>query len=155
MKVATRNKRIIAALNNGASVAAVAAEYGVTGSNVYRIRSVYNRKNQQPLANFIELGNIHSVLDEPLVSYHANTSFSAPAPVTFTPPDVNTLQVGGDHYKQQDIQPWDAIHAWGLGYFSGNVVKYVARHQIKGGVQDLKKAQHYLTKLIELMEATK
>ena len=55
MKVATRNKRIIAALNNGASVAAVAAEYGVTSSNVYRIRSIYNRivkDNKKPFLGF-------------------------------------------------------------------------------------------------------
>ena len=66
---------------------------------------------------------------------------------TVTPNDV---QVGGTHYKTQDIQPWDAIHAWGLGFFSGNVVKYVARHNQKGGVDDLRKARHYLDKLIEL-----
>ena len=148
MKVATRNKRIIAALKNGATVAAVAAEYGVTSSNVYRIRSIYNRAHREenlrkPFYSFkdILVGESYSPV-------------TLPAPVVVTPPDVNTMQVGGDHYKQQDIQPWDAIHAWGLGYFSGNVVKYVARHQIKGGVQDLKKAQHYLTKLIEIMEAS-
>jgi hypothetical protein len=67
--------------------------------------------------------------------------------------DANALQVGGEHYKSKDIQPWDAIHAWGLGFFSGNVVKYVARHREKNGVEDLKKARHYLDKLIEIMEA--
>ena len=66
---------------------------------------------------------------------------------TVTP---NDIQVGGSHYKEQDIQPWDAIHAWELGFFSGNVVKYVARHHKKGGVDDLRKARHYLDKLIEL-----
>jgi len=65
---------------------------------------------------------------------------------------ANAVQVGGEHYKSKDIQPWDAIHAWGLGFFSGNVVKYVARHREKNGVEDLKKARHYLDKLIELME---
>lgn len=65
---------------------------------------------------------------------------------------ANEVQVGGEHYKSKDIQPWDAIHAWGLGFFSGNVVKYVARHHEKNGVEDLKKARHYLDKLIELME---
>ena len=68
---------------------------------------------------------------------------------------ANEVQVGGEHYKSKDIQPWDAIHAWGLGFFSGNVVKYVARHREKNGVEDLKKARHYLDKLIELAEATK
>jgi hypothetical protein len=66
---------------------------------------------------------------------------------------ANEVQVGGQHYKSKDIQPWDAIHAWGLGFFSGNVVKYVARHREKNGVEDLKKARHYLDKLIEIMEA--
>ena len=65
---------------------------------------------------------------------------------------ANEVQVGGEHYKSKDIQPWDAIHAWGLGFFSGNVVTYVARHHEKNGVEDLKKARHYLDKLIELME---
>lgn len=68
---------------------------------------------------------------------------------------ANEVQVGGTHYKDWDIQPWDAIHEWGLGFFSGNVVKYVARHREKNGVEDLKKARHYLDKLIELAEATK
>ena len=65
---------------------------------------------------------------------------------------ANQVQVGGYHYRNKTIQPWDAIHAWGLGFFSGNVVKYVARHREKNGVQDLKKARHYLDKLIELMD---
>ena len=64
----------------------------------------------------------------------------------------NDIQIGGTHYKEKDIQPWDAIHEWGLGFFSGNVVKYVVRYRSKGGVEDLKKARHYLDKLIEIME---
>ena len=36
-----------------------------------------------------------------------------------------------------------------LGYLRGNVIKYISRYKDKGGVEDLRKAQHYLTKLIE------
>jgi len=68
---------------------------------------------------------------------------------------ANNKQVGGVHYKIKDIQPWDAIHEWGLGFFSGNVVKYVARHREKNGIEDLKKERHYLDKLIEIMEKQK
>jgi uncharacterized protein YoaH (UPF0181 family) len=68
---------------------------------------------------------------------------------------ANTVQIGGEHYKRHDIQPWDAVHAWGLGFFDGNVIKYVARHSEKNGIEDLKKARHYLDKLIELMEKGK
>jgi len=72
------------------------------------------------------------------------------APKVLRPDEV---QVGGNHYKDNKIQVWDAIHDWGLGYFSGNVIKYVARHQKKSGLEDLKKARHYLDKLIAVWEA--
>ena len=73
-------------------------------------------------------------------------------PAQITPPTANDWQVGGGHYKVLSIQPWDFIAANKLGYFEGNVVKYVSRHQDKGGLQDLHKARHYLDKLIELEE---
>lgn len=72
------------------------------------------------------------------------------APKVLRPDEV---QVGGNHYKDNKIQVWDAINDWGLDYFSGNVIKYVARHQKKNGIEDLKKAQHYLDKLIAVLEA--
>jgi len=63
---------------------------------------------------------------------------------------ANETQIGGDHYKEKTIQPWDFIAANQLGYFEGNIVKYVSRWRDKGGINDLKKARHYLDKLIEL-----
>ena len=63
---------------------------------------------------------------------------------------ANSTQVGGQHYKSKAIQPWDYIASNNMGYLEGNVVKYVSRWKDKGGVEDLKKAQHYLTKLIEV-----
>lgn len=62
---------------------------------------------------------------------------------------VNEKQVDGDHYKTE-IQPWDFIEANNLTFIEGNIVKYVARHRSKNGVRDLRKAQHYLEKLIEI-----
>jgi hypothetical protein len=67
---------------------------------------------------------------------------------------ANAVQVAGSHYKTKGVQPWDYIAANNLGYFEGNVVKYVSRWRDKGGVEDLRKARHYLDKLIEL-ETTK
>jgi hypothetical protein len=63
---------------------------------------------------------------------------------------ANEIQVGGTHYKGKTIQPWDYIAANDIGYFEGNIIKYVSRWKDKGGVDDLKKARHYLDKLIEL-----
>jgi len=66
--------------------------------------------------------------------------------------NANQNQVGGTHYKSKAIQPWDYIAANELGYFEGNIVKYVSRWKDKGGLDDLRKARHYLDKLIELRE---
>jgi len=65
---------------------------------------------------------------------------------------ANDFQIGGKHYAETDMQAWDAITAWGLGYLDGNVVKYISRWRKKGGLQDLLKAQHFLSKVIEEVE---
>lgn len=59
-------------------------------------------------------------------------------------------QEGGAHYKDLAIQPVEYIHANGIGFFEGNVIKYVTRWRAKNGVEDLRKARHYLDLLIEL-----
>lgn len=58
-------------------------------------------------------------------------------------------QVGGNHYEGLTIQPTDYIHQNGMGFIAGNIVKYVTRYKFKNGLEDLKKAQHYLNQLIE------
>lgn len=62
-------------------------------------------------------------------------------------------QVGGDHYKEMAIQPVEFIHRNGLGFIEGCVVKYVSRWRKKNGIEDLRKARHFLDLLIE-MEST-
>jgi hypothetical protein len=59
-------------------------------------------------------------------------------------------QVGGDHYKTKAIQPWEVIERNGMGFFDGNALKYLMRYKDKHGVEDLKKAMHYIEKLIEM-----
>jgi hypothetical protein len=61
-----------------------------------------------------------------------------------------STQVAGGHYKQLVIQPVQYIHANNIGYFEGNVIKYVTRWREKGGKADLEKAKHYIDLLIEL-----
>ena len=58
--------------------------------------------------------------------------------------------MGGGHYKELPIQPVEYIHANSIGYFEGNVIKYVSRWRDKGGFADLQKAKHYIELLIEL-----
>jgi hypothetical protein len=60
------------------------------------------------------------------------------------------IQISGDHYKDMPIQPAQYIHANAMGYFEGNVVKYVSRWRKKNGIADLEKAKHYIDLLIQL-----
>ena len=61
-------------------------------------------------------------------------------------------QEGGDHYKTKAIQPVEYCMANGIGFMEGCVIKYVSRWKDKGGIQDLKKARHFLDMLIEYEE---
>ena len=62
-------------------------------------------------------------------------------------------QVGGSHYSRHKIQPWDVVDEYGLDFYAGSALTYLLRAGRKGSrVEDLKKARHYLDKLIELEE---
>lgn len=59
------------------------------------------------------------------------------------------------HYTDGGIDTIDFIESKGLGYHLGNVVKYISRAGKKGtnaGLEDLRKAQWYLTRAIEKNE---
>lgn len=70
--------------------------------------------------------------------------------MSFNGTNANDLQIGGDHYKNKQHQTWDVISDWGLGFLDGNAVKYLSRWRSKGGIDDLRKARHYIDKLIEI-----
>jgi hypothetical protein len=59
-------------------------------------------------------------------------------------------QEGGTHYKKYAIQPIEYIHANKLDFFQGSVVKYITRFRDKNGLEDLKKAKHFIDLLINL-----
>ena len=64
-------------------------------------------------------------------------------------------QVGGAHYKDMAVQPWQALEAWLTpeeyrGYQKGVAISYLARERSKGGMQDIQKAIHHLQRLVEM-----
>lgn len=67
--------------------------------------------------------------------------------------EADKVQVAGTHYKKLGVQVWDYIIANELDYFQGSIIKYVTRWKDKGGIEDLKKAQHFLSKYIEWQES--
>ena len=58
-------------------------------------------------------------------------------------------QIGGDHYKTMKIQPAEFIEQNGLSCLQGNAIKYICRFRDKNGIEDLRKAKHYIDMLIE------
>lgn len=71
---------------------------------------------------------------------------------------ASDTHVAEARYASKAVQPWHAMEAWMTpeqfdGFLLGNVIKYVAGCDGKGGVKDMRKARHYLDRLIEHREA--
>ena len=58
-------------------------------------------------------------------------------------------QIGGTHYRKMKIQPSKFVIENKLLFPEGNVIKYISRHQYKGGKEDLEKAKHFIDMIIE------
>jgi len=69
---------------------------------------------------------------------------------------ANDLQIGGQHYKDMGVQPWDVMESVltyeeFVGFLKGNVIKYAMR-QGKKDSDDAGKAKHYRMKLKEVQD---
>ena len=77
-----------------------------------------------------------------------------------TKPNINDILDNVEHpshYCRGGIECIDAIEASlgkdeFTGFLRGNIIKYVWRYKDKNGLEDLKKAQWYLNKLIEVVK---
>ena len=58
-------------------------------------------------------------------------------------------QIGGKHYKKMKISPAKFIMENNLLFAEGNAIKYICRHKLKGGKEDILKAIHYLEMIID------
>ena len=68
---------------------------------------------------------------------------------------ANERQVGGSHYKDMPMQPWDVMQAVLTpeefrGFLKASIIKYAMRAGRKDGSDDAGKAQHYRQKLAEI-----
>jgi|TARA_R110002153_G_scaffold232872_1_gene386192 hypothetical protein len=64
-------------------------------------------------------------------------------------------QIGGSHYKEHKIQPYEFIQANSLDYLQGVVIKYIVRYKDKNGIEDLDKIIHYCELEKERLNGTK
>lgn len=68
---------------------------------------------------------------------------------------ANDIQVGGGHYRAT-YQHWDMVADVLEGrYLEGQVTKYISRWRKKNGLEDLRKAGHYTSKLWESAQVGK
>ena len=70
---------------------------------------------------------------------------------------ANEKQVGGDHYKNMGVEPWDVVDTWPIeqriGYYRGGALKYIMRMGAKDeAAQEIGKGVHYLEKLLEVLK---
>ena len=61
---------------------------------------------------------------------------------------VYNKQIGGSHYKKFKIQPSEFVIENELLYPEGCVIKYIIRHRMKNGKEDLLKAKHFIDMII-------
>lgn len=57
--------------------------------------------------------------------------------------------ISPEHYSRFEIEPIEFIVKNKLDYPTGNVIKYVCRHDHKNGLEDLLKAKRYIDIMIE------
>ena len=65
-------------------------------------------------------------------------------------PPIDNDAISPQHYQQGNIQVLDFITDQKFSYLEGNIVKYICRYKTKNGLEDLEKADYYLSRLIEL-----
>lgn len=65
---------------------------------------------------------------------------------------VDTHQEDGAHYKKcpPEFQHWNLVIVHGWDYFQAQAIKYIMRYRDKGGANDLRKARHFIDKMIEM-----
>lgn len=72
--------------------------------------------------------------------------------------DIKESAIDPSHYNQLEYEPIKVMADWckdcqGIeAIYMGNVIRYIARWKHKNGIEDLKKAERYLTWLIEYEE---
>ena len=81
------------------------------------------------------------------------TGWENTEPVTYHKANEAPEQVGGTHYAEMSVQPWDFYKsifspAGYCDYHVGSIISYLSRHRKKGEMQDLEKALHHLKEIV-------
>jgi hypothetical protein len=135
MKKTTKKQRIIDFFvkNPDAAPATVAAKFDAALPTIYTLR-----KEAREIAEPVREPEVSTVTEDVSVS-------------------ASDWQVGGDHYKNMGVEPWDVVDTWPreqrIGYYRGGALKYIMRMGSKDvSAQEIAKGEHYIQKLLEVLE---
>ena len=125
-------------------------DYGYYGS--------YNEKKQLNEETDMKENKDHSTYHNHIDSLYKEKPMNADTHIDAN--DVISGNIRPAHYESSNpdvppIQMWDYALSQNLGFFEGNIIKYVSRWRNKGGVQDLQKALTYLQRLIDSQSSNK
>ena len=158
-KKLTKSAQVRALLNIGKTTEYIVKKVGCTKTLVRQIngkqinREIDEWKSKEVVDNFPKVGDnvgglVLTDMGNGKLKWIRQAPASIPIPNYLKPDMVNNPP----HYKRNGIEVVDVIEAFELNYRLGNVVKYVLRHVGKDGVEDLKKAQWYLSREISKHE---
>lgn len=73
--------------------------------------------------------------------------------------ELSNSAINPEHYRVGGVETIDYIQAklseeQFEGYLAGNVMKYISRYRYKNGLEDLQKAQWYLSRLVDHVQST-
>lgn len=113
-----------------------------------QVAQEFHRQAKQPAKTSTALAAV------PKAAPATSRSVAHIEPIDLQPASLR--QVGGTHYKQMSVQPWDVVDGWPLdlriGYYRGNALKYLMRMGTKDEeLQEILKCQHYVAKLVETL----
>lgn len=60
------------------------------------------------------------------------------------------IQHGGDHYKSLAIQPAEYCHRNHFRFCESEAIKYLSRFRAKNGAEDLRKAIHFASMILDM-----
>jgi len=119
--------------NVGARLSHLVKGFGV--NILVSSKSLESRKKDFPHVKNVSFDELISTSD--IISFHCKA-----------PSDGKPL-ISKEHYKKMKLQPSKFVIENKLLFPEGNVIKYVCRHQYKGGKEDLLKAKHFIDMIIE------
>jgi transposase-like protein len=171
VKKQSKTAAIRTLLTQGKAVADVAKKLKVKPAAVYQVRYRMRKEEQEAQETEKYWGMINEATEaakaakEELIDIYTADAVNTPLAYSagmrgkydVQEPVQEVVQVFPDdpvnhpsHYMVGGIEVIDFIRAKNFSYLLGNVIKYVSRSQHKGNyLEDLKKAQWYLTRAIE------